>query len=917
MLLTKANRPSREEILTIRLLIGLGFLLMVAFLLWFIDPYHVGHPLLFWLLTAAFGFRLLRLLHEWYHYFSISVPKRPTQKHAFTVDVLTTACPGEPCEMIINTLEAIQRIRYPHTTYLCDEGDDPVLKAVCKRLGVVHVTRKDKTDAKAGNINNALRQAKGDICLVLDPDHVPHPDFLDRVVPFFENPEIGYVQVVQAYANRKESIVAYGAAEQTYHFYGPMMMSMNKYGTAQAIGANCTFRRKALDSIGGHAAGLAEDMHTAMRLHAKGWKSVYLPEVLSKGLVPATLPAYFKQQLKWSRGTFELLVKNYIPLFRHFSWRQRIHYLTLPLFYLFGLVTLIEILVPALAVMLAVFPWNIHLLEFLIFFTPLFGVSLLIRQYSQRWLLEKHEKGFHIMGGILRTGSWWIYLLGFVYTIFRKKIPYIPTPKDDKPRNNFILSLPNIAACLFSLGAIFYNRYTYGSLSFMHPYNLLMVGFVMVNFSILSFAVLIGQEKLMASIFGFFRHKAVEFPTLRLAKRRYAYSLQRSLSFIRSSPLLIFAIIFLTSATVFTIRNMETYEIRAVMPVEIRNERPFFTGIYVPKLEQKDVSRVVSQHEEVLDVPFGLVSFYQAWGPESLSSFPAESLREVYAKGAIPMISWEPWTNLFAGSLADSSLLDNREVMREITAGAFDDYLEKYATRLSSLEKPIFLRFAHEPDNPQYPWSEAGGNSPEDFVRAWRYVVKLFEANGADNVVWVWNPWKDVNMEAYYPGGDYVDWIGITGLNYGLAAQDQLWHSFATLYEPFRMQIAFAEDVSLMKKPVMITEFGSTSYGGHPVEWMDEALYDIRNRYPEVQSLVFFYSDEDKNWATEWRPSPYADHIDWTLADTLKMQPLKKSLRRPPFINKPHSYKEFVEKNPKVYSARKDRESGGANWLFF
>ena len=68
-----------------------------------------------------------------------------------------------------------------------------------------------------------------------------------------------------------------------------MMMTMNHYGTVLAIGANCTFRRTALDSIGGHAAGLAEDMHTSMQLHAKGWKSVYVPAVLARGLVPSTL----------------------------------------------------------------------------------------------------------------------------------------------------------------------------------------------------------------------------------------------------------------------------------------------------------------------------------------------------------------------------------------------------------------------------------------------------------------------------------------------------------------------------------------------------------------------------------------------------------------------------------------------------
>ncbi|PIQ20596.1 MAG: cellulose synthase, partial [Cytophagales bacterium CG18_big_fil_WC_8_21_14_2_50_42_9] len=74
-------------------------------------------------------------------------------------------------------------------------------------------------------------------------------------------------------------------------------------------------------SIGGHSPGLAEDMHTAMRLHAKGWKSRYVPEVLSKGLVPATLAAYYKQQVKWSRGTFDLFFKVYPYIFSKLTWR--------------------------------------------------------------------------------------------------------------------------------------------------------------------------------------------------------------------------------------------------------------------------------------------------------------------------------------------------------------------------------------------------------------------------------------------------------------------------------------------------------------------------------------------------------------------------------------------------------------------
>ena len=490
------HEPKPKDVQAIRLMIILGLITMGLFLYWFLDEDHIGYGPLFWLLTTVLGFKLLRTLHEWYHYFSVSAPIKPNLKSKYKVDILTTACPGEPHEMIVNTLEAIQQIRYPHTAYLCDEGNDPYLKSVCERLGVKHVTRTQKIDAKAGNINNALKQATGDICLILDPDHVPKPEFLDEVLPYFEDPDVGFVQVVQAYSNQKESLIAYGAAEQTYNFYGPLMMGMNSYGTVQAIGANCTFRRSALDSIGGHAAGLSEDMHTAMQLHAKGWKSVYVPKILTRGLVPATLSAYYKQQIKWARGTFELLFEVYPKLFSKFTWQQKIHYFTLPLYYLFGVFNFFDFIIPVLALILAEFPWYVSLGEFIVMFMPFLCISICIRQFAQRWYHEKNEKGFHLFGGILRTGTWWVFGLGLVYAILRIKVPYIPTPKDDKPKNNFILSLPNILICLLSIGAIVYSQHKYGHV-YNNPYVQMMSLFALTNVAIVGAIVVIGQERFM------------------------------------------------------------------------------------------------------------------------------------------------------------------------------------------------------------------------------------------------------------------------------------------------------------------------------------------------------------------------------------------------------------------------------------
>ena len=69
----------------------------------------------------------------------------------------------------------------------------------CLENDIRHITRDSLQDAKAGNINNALKFATGEFCFILDPDHVPHPDLLDKIIPQFNDPEIGFIQIVQGY----------------------------------------------------------------------------------------------------------------------------------------------------------------------------------------------------------------------------------------------------------------------------------------------------------------------------------------------------------------------------------------------------------------------------------------------------------------------------------------------------------------------------------------------------------------------------------------------------------------------------------------------------------------------------------------------------------------------------------------------
>ena len=159
---TIIKAPTRKEKLTLRFLVIIGLLSIINFFYWFLTPDFIDNKLLYWLLIGPLTFDSLRIIYIWYHYWDISVPDKPILTKKLTVDVFTTFFPGEPYDMVEGTLLAIQRLKYPHTTYLCDEADDAHLKDFCKINGIKHVTRTNRIDAKAGNINNALKQATGE-----------------------------------------------------------------------------------------------------------------------------------------------------------------------------------------------------------------------------------------------------------------------------------------------------------------------------------------------------------------------------------------------------------------------------------------------------------------------------------------------------------------------------------------------------------------------------------------------------------------------------------------------------------------------------------------------------------------------------------------------------------------------------------
>jgi cellulose synthase (UDP-forming) len=412
---------------------------------WWFRADHIGQPVLFVLLSLAFWYAVSRIVLGWVNYAAIDKPPHRDPPPGLRVAIFTTSAPGEPLAMFDRTLAACARVRYPHTTYLLDDTRDARFRELADRHGAVCLELLGVPGAKAGKINAALAKTTEDFVLVLDPDHVPFPELLDRVLGHFDDERVGFVQISQAYYNQSRSFTAAGAAEQTYAFYGPGQMGLYGHGACVAIGANCTFRRAALDSIGGHGVGLAEDLVTAIRIHAAGWKSVYVPEVLSRGLVPEDLGSFYRQQLKWARGVYEVAFSELPHLARTLRWRQRLSYLTIGTYYLFGVTTPLFLFIPYLFLWFGVQPATMRFAEFLSVVAPVGLVGSIVYLLVQRWLCDPAtERGIHWRGLALKIACWPVFLAGTLLALVRADVPYIPTAKE-AVRGRFVrLALPQL-----------------------------------------------------------------------------------------------------------------------------------------------------------------------------------------------------------------------------------------------------------------------------------------------------------------------------------------------------------------------------------------------------------------------------------------------------------------------------------------
>ena len=294
-----------------------------------LNPDAWGFSLALW---AAEAFGWFNAVLFFFTVWKPEYPQAPSAPEDLRVDILVPT-KGEPLWVLRRTLLACQRLRYPHRTLVLDDAGRPEVRELATSLGCYYLSRPTHEHGKAGNLNFGLQTSRADFVAVLDADHVPVPEFLDRVLGYFRDPRVAFVQTPQefynldSYQHRLDPRTGRAWHEQAL-FFRVIQPGKNHWNAAFYCGSPAILRRAALDDVGGFAVEtVTEDLHTSIRMHGRGWKSVYHAEPLAYGLAPSGVAPYRIQRLRWGRGAMQILRRDN-PLWRPgLTPAQRLTYL--------------------------------------------------------------------------------------------------------------------------------------------------------------------------------------------------------------------------------------------------------------------------------------------------------------------------------------------------------------------------------------------------------------------------------------------------------------------------------------------------------------------------------------------------------------------------------------------------------------
>lgn len=329
--------------------------------------------------------------------------------HIPNVDVFICTY-NEDLNLLSKTIMAAKKLDYPKDKfkiYVLDDGNRKNLRDLCEDFyKVYYISRTKNTNAKAGNINNALTQTSGELFAILDADMICKPNFLQETVGYFSNENLAFVQTPQTYYN--EDVYQYNISkklsnEQDFfmRYIEPARASRN---SVLHIGTNAVFRRKYVEEVGLYPTNsITEDMALGLLLQSKGYDSLFINKTLVCGLSACTYPDLIKQRDRWCRGNLQVL-KNYKKvIFKKLKFNQKMVYLDGILYWFSGLMKLIFIITPIVYLLTGITIVNLPPRYLFPLFLAAFSSQIVLSKCILPKKISSHYFSFFMKGEFYNT----------------------------------------------------------------------------------------------------------------------------------------------------------------------------------------------------------------------------------------------------------------------------------------------------------------------------------------------------------------------------------------------------------------------------------------------------------------------------------------------------------------------------------
>lgn len=318
------------------------------------------------------------------------------------------------------------------------------LARVCQEFGFkcLHLDRWPGYKSGALNFALAMTDPQAEIIGVIDADYVVQPDYLRRIVPYFEDPEIAFVQAPQDYRDFQQNRFFQAAYDGYRYFFSLSMPARNERNAIIFCGTMGLLRKRVLQEIGGWDEWcITEDAEASLRILDHGYKSIYVDESFGRGLMPLNFEGLKKQRFRWAFGGVQILKKHWSKLMPWARWvdpssrmtgSQRYFYLVAGLQWFNELLTFAFTIMVLISAFLT-FLGQTALLRptteaFVILPLVLVGTNLLRALWGLR-----HALSLSWMRAIYALTLWfsltWVVALACLQAVVRQRGVFLRTPK--------------------------------------------------------------------------------------------------------------------------------------------------------------------------------------------------------------------------------------------------------------------------------------------------------------------------------------------------------------------------------------------------------------------------------------------------------------------------------------------------------